>query len=172
MPGLEDLLAANRRYSATFDRARDGSKPKPPARRVAVLTCMDAREHPEAYLGLAVGDAHMIRNAGGRASEDALRSLVISSQLLGTTEFLVIHHTDCGMLTFGNAELQEQLRRELGVDASGIDFLPFADLEQSVRDDVQQLLSSPLLARGIRVSGYIYDVASGALREVVAPTMR
>jgi carbonic anhydrase len=172
MSVLDELLTANRRFSATFNRTTDGAKPMPPARQVAVLTCMDAREHPEAFLGLALGDAHLIRNAGGRASDDALRSLVISSQLLGTTECVVIHHTDCGMLTFSNADLQGKLRTELGADASGIDFLPFTDLEQSVRDDVERILSWPLLAPGFGVSGCIYDVRSGELRLVVPLTTR
>ena len=172
MAVLDDLLGANRRFSATFDRRGKGAKPMPPARQVAILTCMDAREHPEAFLGLAIGDAHMIRNAGGRASDDTIRSLVISSQLLGTTEFVVIHHTDCGMLTFSNEDLRGKLRAGLGADASGIDFLPFADLEQSVRDDVSRILASPLIAPGIRVSGFIYDVQTGALRQLVAPTTR
>lgn len=172
MTVLDELLEANRRFSAAFDQAHDGAKPMPPARHVAVLTCMDARLHPEAFLGLAIGDAHMIRNAGGRASDDAIRSLVISSQLLATTEFVVIHHTDCGMLTFSNEDLRGKLRTGLGADASGIDFLPFADLEQSVRDDVQRILASPFIAPGVPVSGFVYDVRSGALRQVVAPTTR
>ncbi len=172
MPGLSEMLEANKRFSAAFDRSRDGARPMPPARHVAILTCMDAREHPEAFLGLAIGDAHMIRNAGGRASDDAIRSLIISSQLLGTTEFAVIHHTDCGMLTFSNEDLRGKLQEGLGADASGIDFLPFADLEQSVRDDVQRILASPFIAPGIEVSGFIYDVQSGALRQVVAPATR
>jgi carbonic anhydrase len=131
---------------------------------------MDARVHPEKALGLEIGDAHMIRNAGGRASDDALRSLVISSRLLGTTEFAVIHHTDCGMLTFTNDDLRTKLRDETGADASHIDFLPFADLEASVRDDVSAILASPLIDDSIPVSGYVYDVHTGAVTQVVAPT--
>src|SRR6185437_16590389 len=115
---------------------------------------------------------HVIRNAGGRASDDAVRSLVISSQLLGTNAFIVIHHTDCGMLSFSNDDLRGKLRDTLGADASAIDFLPFSDLDQSVRDDVRSLLASPLIAPGITVSGFIYDVRSGELREVVAPAQR
>lgn len=112
----------------------------PPSTHVAVLTCMDARLHPERFLGLQIGDAHVIRNAGGRASDDAIRSLIISSRLLGTREFLVIHHTDCGMLTFSNDDLRQKLAEEAGADASEIDFLPFADLEESVREDVRRIL--------------------------------
>jgi carbonic anhydrase len=138
----------------------------PPARHAAVLVCMDARLHPEKFLGLSIGDAHVIRNAGGRASDDAIRSLILSSKLLGTREFAVIHHTDCGMLTFSNAELQEKLAAETGADASGIDFLPFSDLEESVRDDVNRIRSSPFIAEDIPVSGFVYGVRTGRLQEV------
>ena len=166
MAVAEELVAANVHFAEGF---RAGDKPMPPARHVAVLTCMDARLHPEAFLGLAIGDAHLIRNAGGRASEDAIRSLIISSRLLGTREFVVIHRTDCGMLTFTNDDLRGHLARETESDASGIDFLPFSDLEQSVRDDVREVQSSPFIAREIPVSGYIYDVRTGRLQQVVAP---
>jgi carbonic anhydrase len=161
---LDALLAANRRYAATFDRSGEGEKPAPPARKLAVLCCMDARMQPEAFLGLALGDAHLIRNAGGRASDDAIRSLVISTHLLGTREIVVIHHTSCGMMSFSNDDLRAQLRRDLGADAAGIDFLPFADLEQSVRDDVQTIRSSRLLPRDITVAGMVYDVRTGEIR--------
>ncbi len=129
---------------------------------------MDARLHPAKFLGLEIGDAHVIRNAGGRASDDAVRSLIISSQLLGTREFAVIHHTDCGMLTFTNDDLRSKLA-DAG-DASGIDFLSFADNEASVREDVEKIKSSPFIPDDIPVSGYIYDVETGQLRTVVAPT--
>jgi len=164
---LDGMLAANRDFQNSFTA---GSKEMPPARKVAVVTCMDARIHPEAALGLEIGDAHMIRNAGGRVSDDALRSLVISSRLLGTTEFAVIHHTECGMLTFTNDDLHAKLHEETGTDATHIDFLTFSDLEQSVRDDVSAILSSPFIDDSISVSGYIYDVKNGAVSQVVAPT--
>ena len=138
----------------------------PPARQVAVLTCMDARLDPARFLGLEEGDAHVIRNAGGRASEDAIRSLVISQQLLGTNTVVVIHHTDCGMLTFSNADLHTKLKQELNADAEHIDFLPFRDLEQSVRDDVATVKNSPLIPKNVEVSGFIYDVRSGKLLPV------
>ena len=169
MSELDRMIEANRRYAERFE---DGGKPMPPARHVAIVTCMDARIHPELALGLAVGDAHMIRNAGGRASDDAIRSLIISSTLLGTNEFAVIHHTDCGMLTFTNQQLREKLAEEAGADASGIDFLPFSDLRQSVSDDVHRILDTPQLSDAIPVSGYIYDVNSGALELVVPATTR
>jgi carbonic anhydrase len=163
------MIEANREYTASF---ADGGKPMPPARHVAILTCMDARIHPEPALGLAIGDAHMIRNAGGRASDDAIRSLIISSRLLATNEFAVIHHTDCGMLTFSNDQLRAKLADEAGTDASGIDFLPFGDLRQSVLDDVHRILDTPHLDDSIPVSGYLYDVHTGGLELVVPATTR
>lgn len=163
MSVLPELLAANEKYAANFTK---GDLPAPPAKHVAVLTCMDARLIPAKFLGLQEGDAHVIRNAGGRASEDAIRSLVISNELLGTREFMVIHHTDCGMLSFTNDDLRQKLRNDLGVDASGIDFLPFSDLDESVRQDVATIRSSPLIPDDIPVSGFVYDVHTGKLREV------
>src|SRR5216684_2385521 len=163
MTAAQEFLKANEAYAATFQK---GDLPMPPARHVAVLTCMDARLHPARFLGLEEGDAHVIRNAGGRASEDAIRSLVISEQLLGTNTVVVIHHTDCGMLTFSNADLRTKLRQELGANADNIDFLPFKDLEQSVRDDVATIKASPLIPDNIEVNGFIYDVRSGKLSPV------
>jgi carbonic anhydrase len=165
MGRFNEFRTANQSYTETFEH---GDLPMPPKRQVAVITCMDARLHPETFLGLEVGDAHMIRNAGGRASDDAIRSLVISQRLLGTNEVVVIHHTDCGMLTFRNRDLADKCREELGVDVSGVDFLPFKDLEQSVRDDVQILRSSPLIPDDIPISGAIYDVRTGQLKTVVS----
>lgn len=163
MATVDEFLKANEAYAATFQK---GHLPMPPARHVAVLTCMDARLHPSRFLGLEEGDAHIIRNAGGRASDDAIRSLVISEQLLGTNTIVVIHHTDCGMLTFSNEDLRTKLKQELNVDAENIDFLPFKDLEQSVRDDVATLKASPLIPKNIDISGFIYDVKSGKLLPV------
>jgi carbonic anhydrase len=163
MPGLQELLDANDRYARQFTK---GDLPTPPGRHVAILTCMDARLDPAKFLGLQEGDAHVIRNAGGRASDDALRSLVISQRLLGTREVVVIHHTDCGMLSFRNEELRDQVRRELGADASAIDFLPFSDLEESVRRDVATLRASPLIPKDIAISGFVYDVRTGRLRRI------
>lgn len=164
MARFDEFKEANERYAASFDK---GDLPAPPARQVAVVTCMDARLHPEEFLGLEVGDAHVIRNAGGRVSEDAIRSLVISERLLGTGEIVVIHHTDCGMLTFRNEDLTAKIKEDLGVDTTGRDFLPFSDLEQSVRDDVDTLRRSELIPDDIQISGAIYDVQSGQLREIV-----
>ncbi len=167
MSVLNELLEANNRFAEGFEK---GDLPMPPARRVALLTCMDARLHPERFLELEIGDAHVIRNAGGRASDDAVRSLIISSKLLGTREFAVIHHTDCGMLTFTSQELQRRLTEETGADASGIEFLTFADLEESVVEDVRRIRESPFVADDIPVSGFVYDVRTGRLKEVVGPT--
>ena len=164
MARFDEFREANERYAASFDR---GDLPTPPARGVAVVTCMDARLHPEQFLGLELGDAHVIRNAGGRVSDDAIRSLVISERLLGTEEIVVVHHTDCGMATFSNEDLTAKIKEDLGVDATGRDFLPFSDLEQSVRDDVETLRNSDLIPDDILVSGAVYDVRTGELREVV-----
>jgi carbonic anhydrase len=162
MSVTDELLQANSEYARTFDR---GDLPMPPARRLAIVTCMDARIVPSRAFGLEEGDAHVIRNAGGRA-RDALRSLVISQRLLGTNEIVVIHHTDCGMLTFTNPDLHAKVKQDLGVDSSNIDFLPFADVEESVREDVALLLSSPLIPANIGIRGFVYDVRTGKLNEV------
>src|SRR5262249_60277933 len=145
---------------------RRGGRAGPPAGAAGTLACRAARLHPAKFLGLGLGDAHVIRNAGGRASDDAIRSLIISSRLLGTREFAVVHHTDCGMLTFSNDDLQGKLAAETGADASGIDFLPFGDLEQSVRDDVAAIEASPFIDDDIPVRGFVYDVKTGRLTEV------
>jgi len=160
---LPELLSANERYASTFS---NGDVPSPPGRHVAILTCMDARLNPAKFLGLDEGDAHVIRNAGGRADEDALRSLIISQQLLGTNEVVVIHHTDCGMLSFTNDAMHELLAERFGDRADSIDFLPFTDLAQSVRDDVATIRNSPLIPNNISVSGLIYDVHTGKLEAV------
>ena len=164
MSRLDEFLQANQDYVKTFDR---GDLPMPPARHVAVVACMDARIHPEKVLGIDIGDSHVIRNAGGRASDDAIRSLAISERLLGTTEIVVLHHTDCGMLTFTNEQLADKIQQDLGVDVQGRDFLPFSDLEQSVRDDVNILRESSLIPKDIPISGAIYDVTTGVVHEVV-----
>jgi carbonic anhydrase len=162
MSVTDDLVKNNQSYAAGFSK---GDLAMPPAKKTTVVTCMDARLLPSRFLGLEEGDAHVIRNAGGRV-QDALRSLVISQRLLGTGEVLVIHHTDCGMLTFKNEDLYEKVRQDLDADASDIDFLPFPDLEQSVRDDVQFLKDSPLVPDDVSIRGFVYDVKSGKLTEV------
>jgi carbonic anhydrase len=166
MSTIDELVRANQEYARTFSR---GHLPLPPARRAAILTCMDARILPSRALGLEEGDAHVIRNAGGRA-RDALRSLIISQRLLGTREIAVIHHTDCGMLTFSNRELREKVREDLGSDTGEFDFLPFQDLEGSVREDVEFLLATQLLDPDTLIRGFVYDVRSGRLQEVAVET--
>jgi carbonic anhydrase len=162
MSVTDELIRNNESYASGFTK---GDLPMPPAKKTTVVTCMDARLIPTRFLGLEEGEAHVIRNAGGRA-QDALRSIVISERLLGTNEVLVIHHTDCGMQTFKNEDLYAKVQEDLGADASDIDFLPFADLEQSVRDDVEFLRSSPLVPDDVSVRGFVYDVKSGKVSEV------
>ncbi len=155
-----DLIAANESFAASFPA---GDPAHPP--RFAVVTCMDARLDPVRFLGLGVGRAHVIRNAGGLVTDDALRSLVISHWLLGAKEAFVIGHTDCRMLTFTNDQLYAKLHEEAGVEASEIDFLPFTDLEHCVAEGVERVRESPLLS-GLRAAGFVYDVLTGRLREV------
>ena len=183
---LDEVLTANASYAADFG---DKSElPMPPGRSFAILTCMDARLDPAKYAGLAEGDAHVIRNAGGRASDDAIRSLVISYKLLGTREWFVIHHTDCGMETFTDEIMRGLLASSLktsSVDASGwhdsgdgpgssegnyIDWLTISDNAKSVVEDVQRIKNHPLVAAEIPVYGYIYDCKSGKLVEVPEAT--
>jgi carbonic anhydrase len=159
----DECLPVNERYASQFTKADLAAAPK---RRFAVVTCMDARLDPAKFLGLEEGDAHVIRNAGGVVTDDALRSLVISHWLLGTQEFAVIGHTKCGMLTFTNDDLRQKLKEEAGADASDVDFHPFPDLEESVRESMDRIRRSPLLPDSISVSGWVYDVRSGALAEV------
>ena len=159
MAVADEFLVANARYAAQFTK---GHLPMPPGRKVAVVACMDARLDPARALGLEEGDAHVIRNAGGRAA-DALRSLIISQQLLGTREIVVIHHTDCGMLTFTDPDLRRKVKTELGQDVD-FPFHSFSDLERSVRDDVAALQTSRFLLR-VPVRGFVYDVKTGRLRE-------
>lgn len=165
MTVTDEFVAANQQYAATFTK---DDLPLPPARKVAVV-CMDARIDPARALGLEEGDAHVLRNAGGRVP-DAIRSLAISHELLGTREIVVIHHTDCGMLTFENEGIRDLLADELGPEAAEvagvIDFQPFHDLDQSVRDDVTAIRTSPLIPADIPIRGFVYDVHSGALREI------
>jgi carbonic anhydrase len=179
---LSEVLASNRAYSANF--GDKGKLALPPARRFAILTCMDARLDPAKYAGLAEGDAHVIRNAGGRASDDAIRSLVISYKLLGTREFFVIHHTHCGMEFFTNevmrgllassletAELTPNGFRDVGSGPGSkageyIEWLTISDQAQAVIDDVERIRTHPLVPKSIPIHGFIYDVHSGKLLEV------
>lgn len=178
---LKDVLESNRVYVEQFTK---GDLPIPPARKFAILTCMDARLDPAKFAGLDEGDAHVIRNAGGRASDDAIRSLVISHKLLGTQEWFVIHHTDCGMQLFTNEVMGELLLETLdtaifdgktwknlnnkggSIEGKFINWLTFNDLEQSVVDDVLRIRKHPLVPSYIPIYGFVYDVKTGKLIEV------
>ncbi len=161
---MEHLLYANEQYSEAF---REGKLPRTPRLQLAILTCMDSRIDPDRILGLQEGDAHVIRNAGGRASDDAIRSLVLSYRLLGTRYFLVIHHTDCGMTKITNDQMRDELLSDLGADVSHIDFLPITDPDETVRADVETIRNSPMIRADIRIHGFVYDVTTGRLRQVV-----
>jgi len=179
---LNEVLTANKAYTANF--GDKGKLPMPPGRKFAILTCMDARLDPAKFAGLAEGDAHVIRNAGGRASDDAIRSLVISYKLLGTREWFVIHHTDCGMETFSDEIMRGLLEKSLktaSIDASGwhdsgagpgsregrfVDWLTIKNQADSVCADVERIRHHPLVTHDIPVYGYLYDVKTGSLMEV------
>jgi len=160
MSYFENFLKANQAYVELHGELHLPIKPKT---KVAIVTCMDSRLHVAPALGLALGDAHILRNAGGRVTEDMLRSLVISQQQLGTREIVVLHHTDCGAQTFQNKDFQEHLKRELGVDVSNQDFLPFQDIDESVREDMRLLKDSPLIPDDVVISGAVYDVDTGRM---------
>ena len=179
---LNEVLAANESYARDF--GDKGKLPLPPARRFAILTCMDARLDPAKFAGLSEGDAHVIRNAGGRASDDAIRSLIISHKLLGTEEWFVVHHTDCGMELFTDEVMRSLLRQSLDtakLDADGwhdvgrgpgsteadfVDWLTIRNQAESVLSDVKRIRAHPLVPSSVPVYGYIYDVKSGRLIEV------
>jgi carbonic anhydrase len=158
----EKLLENAERYAERFEK---GDLPLPPAKKVAVLACMDARLNPYGLLGLSEGDAHVIRNAGGVVTEDEIRSLAISQHLLGTEEIILIHHTDCGMLTFSDEQFKQKLQQETG-EAPDWDAHAFSDLEADVRAQVETIKDSPFIPRTESVRGFIYEVESGRLREV------
>ena len=160
MSYFENFLKANQAYVELHGDLHLSIKPKT---KVAIVTCMDSRLHVAPALGLALGDAHILRNAGGRVTEDMIRSLVISQQQMGTREIVVLHHTDCGAQTFQNKDFQEHLKRELGVDVSNQDFLPFQDIDESVREDMRLLKDSPLIPDDVVISGAVYDVDTGRM---------
>lgn len=162
MSQTDEFLANAKSYADEFDK---GELPLPPARKVAVLACMDARLNPYGLLGLSEGDAHVIRNAGGVVSEDAIRSLAISQNLLGTEEIILIHHTDCGMLTFTDEELADRLERDAGQRPEWRAHA-FSDLEQDLREGIERIAASPFIPRTDSVRGFIYEVETGRLREV------
>ena len=163
MSYFENFLKANQAYVELHGDLHLSIKPKT---KVAIVTCMDSRLHVAPALGLALGDAHILRNAGGRVTDDMIRSLVISQQQMGTREIVVLHHTDCGAQTFNNEDFQEHLKCELGVGVSGQDFLPFQDIDESVREDMKLLRECPLIPDDVIISGAVYDVDTGSMREI------
>jgi carbonic anhydrase len=159
MSVVDEVTAANERYASGFTK---GDLPLPPGRKLAVVTCMDARLDPARFLGLEEGDAHVIRNAGGLVNDETIRSLVLSHHLLGTEEAVVIGHTGCGMLTFTNADVHEKL----GPESESIDFQPFPDVAERVRQSVATIRSHPLLANSLGATGFVYDVETGRIEAV------
>ncbi len=162
MSVTDELLENNAAYAASFDK---GDLPLPPGKKVAVVACMDARLNPYGALGLQEGDAHVIRNAGGVVTDDEIRSLAISQRLLGTEEIILIHHTDCGMLTFTDDEFKRSIQEEVGIKPEWA-AESFADLDEDVRQSIARIKASPFIPRKDSVRGFVYDVATGKLREV------
>jgi len=162
MSATEDFLAANQHYAETF---RQGGKPMPPAKKVALVACMDARIETGRLLGLEEGDAHVIRNAGGVITDDVIRSLAISQRLLGTTEIVLIHHTDCGMLTFKDDALKAQIEEDTGLRPP-FALEAFSRLEDDVRQSIRRIQSSPFVPHKDDIRGFVYDVETGRLNEI------
>src|SRR6266853_5901207 len=164
MSVTDELLRKNDAYARSFDK---GSLPLPPAKHLAVLACMDARLDVHKILGLNEGEAHVIRNAGGVATDDAIRSLVISQSLLGTNEIILVHHTDCGMLTFKDDDLKAKIESEVGIRPA-FALEAFDDLEADVRQSIARIAASPFIPNKSSVRGFVYDVKTGRLNEVRA----
>jgi len=158
-----DFLTANEKYAENF---KDGDLLATPSKKIAVLSCMDARISIKDILGLKLGDAHVIRNAFGIATDDAIRSLIISHELLGTEEFIVINHTDCGMLKFKDEELKKKISEKFNIDASSLKFYTFPNLEDNVKEQIKKIKSSPFFPN-VPVHGYIYDVKTGKLKNIM-----
>ena len=163
---FDELMEHNRGYAQRFDL---GHLQTPPAKQLVILTCMDSRMDLEQLLGLHVGDAHMIRNAGGIATDDAIRSLILSTHLLGTRAIAVIQHTQCGLMSITDEEFRWRLSTETGHDASHMRFHAFRDIDQNIADQVLRIRENPFLPKQVQVRGFVYDVGTGALREVVVP---
>ena len=164
MSATDELLANAEAYAASFDKR---GLPLPPARKLAILACMDARLDPQALLGLEEGDAHVIRNAGGAVTDDAIRSLAISQHLLGTEEIVLIHHTDCGMLTFTDEDFKRRMQEATGIRPEWA-VETFSDLDEEIRQSIARIKASPFIAHKESVRGFVYDVHTGDLREVPA----
>jgi carbonic anhydrase len=165
MSVTDDLVRNNESYAGSFKK---GNLPLPPAKHVAVLACMDARLDVHKILGLEEGDAHVIRNAGGAATDDAIRSLTISQRLLGTTEIILIHHTDCGMLTFKDDGVKGQIEKETGIRPA-FALEAFSDLDDDVRQSIARIKASPFVPHKDKIRGFVYDVRTGRLDEVGVP---
>jgi carbonic anhydrase len=161
---FDELMEHNKDYARRFDL---GYLQTPPIKKLVILTCMDSRMDLEQLLGLSVGDAHMIRNAGGLATDDAIRSLILSTHLLGTRAIAVIQHTQCGLMSITDEEFRWRLSTETGRDASHLRFHAFRDIDQNISEQVQRIRENPFLPKQVEVRGYAYDVTTGALREVV-----
>ena len=161
---FDELMEHNKGYAKRFDL---GHLQTPPIKKLVILTCMDSRMDLEQLLGLSVGDAHMIRNAGGIATDDAIRSLILSTQLLGTRAVAVIQHTQCGLMSITDEEFRWRLSAETGHDASHMRFHAFRDIDQNIADQVLRIRENPFLPKQVQVRGYAYDVRTGALREVI-----
>jgi len=168
MSVANDPLKNNQQSAASFAK---GDLPKLPAKKLAVLTCMDGRLVVNEILGLAEGDAHIIRNAGGVATDDAIRSLVISQRLLGTEEIILVHHTDCGMLTFKDEAVKRQIEQETGIRPP-FALEAFSDVQEDLRQSIARIVVSPFIPRKSSIRGFVYDVASGRLLEVRVPAVK
>ena len=163
---IDHIISANQKYAEEFGSKSDLEAP--PIRRLAVLTCMDARLEPLKFLGLELGEAHIIRNGGGRASEDAIRSLVISNTHLGTNEFLIIHHSDCGMEGFTQEEMGKLLKEKLNtIEGEFVNWLSIADRIESIKNDVMHIRNHPLVAQDIKISGLLFNTKTGELTQII-----
>ena len=164
MSVTDELLRNNEEYASTFDK---GDLPMPPGKQIAIVTCMDARLSPYVMLGLEEGEAHVIRNAGGVITDDEIRSLVISQRLLGTQEIMLIQHTDCGMLTFSDDEVKQQIQDDVGIKPH-FSLESFSDLDENVRQSIARIMSSPFVPNKESVRGFVYEVETGRLREITS----
>ncbi|MBA2267945.1 MAG: carbonic anhydrase [Nitrosopumilus sp.] len=163
MTDIESIMSQNKKYAENFT---EGNLPPHPSKKIAVLTCMDARISINEALGLKIGEAHIIRNAGGIVTDDALRSLIISHELLGTEHIIVINHTNCGMASFRDEDLQKRISEKYNSNASDIKFHSFSDVEGNTRNQINKIHSSPFLSNITSVRGFIYDVKTGKIKEV------
>jgi len=163
MSVFDEILAHNAKYAETFGL---GHLQTPPVRKLVILTCMDSRMDLEQLLGLQVGDAHMIRNGGGLATDDAIRSLILSTHLLGTRSIVIIQHTECGLLSITDEQMRFRLATETGKDASHLQFHAFTDLDRTTVEQIKRVREHPFLPKNIQVRGFVYDVKKGSLREV------